>query len=137
MESRTVAEEKCYHCGLEIGRERILFDEKTFCCQGCKSVYEILNLNNLENFYSLNRHSGVRPDTNLSQFDYLDTPEVFERLTDFSDGGTAIVTFKIPVIHCTSCIWLLESLPSIHPDIKFTQVNFTKKPCRFPSIRRK
>lgn len=127
MESRTVAEEKCYHCGLEIGRERILFDEKTFCCQGCKSVYEILNLNNLENFYSLNRHSGVRPDTNLSQFDYLDTPEVFEKLIDFSDGGTAIVTFKIPVIHCTSCIWLLESLPGIHPDIKFTQVNFTKK----------
>ncbi|WP_288243655.1 heavy metal translocating P-type ATPase metal-binding domain-containing protein, partial [uncultured Chryseobacterium sp.] len=47
--------ENCFHCGQGIEKERILFDEKTFCCNGCKSVYEILNANNLNNFYELNK----------------------------------------------------------------------------------
>lgn len=119
--------ENCFHCGQPIDKERINFDSKAFCCNGCKSVYEILNLNNLGNFYELNKNSGIRPDENSTQFDYLDTPEIFDRITDFSEGNTTLVTFKIPVIHCSSCIWLLESLNTLNPNIKFSQVHFTKK----------
>lgn len=120
--------ENCFHCGQDIEKERISFDEKIFCCNGCKSVYEILNINNLSNFYELNKRAGIRPsDENSSQFDYLDTPEIFEKITDFSEGNTSLVTFKIPVIHCSSCIWLLESLHTLHQDIKYSQVNFTRK----------
>ena len=119
--------ENCFHCGQEIEKDRIFFDEKAFCCNGCKSVYEILNANNLGNFYELNKNSGIRPDENLSQFDYLDTPEIFEKVVDFSEGNTSVVTFKIPVIHCSSCIWLLESLQDLNNNIRYSQVNFTKK----------
>lgn len=120
--------ENCFHCGQDIEKERISFDDKIFCCNGCKSVYEILNINNLSNFYELNKRAGIRPsDENSSQFDYLDTPEIFEKITDFSEGNTSLVTFKIPVIHCSSCIWLLESLHTLHQDIKYSQVNFTRK----------
>ncbi len=119
--------ENCFHCGQEIEKERILFDEKTFCCNGCKSVYEILNTNNLSNFYELNKRAGIRPDESSSQFEYLDTQEIFDKVTDFSEGGTSLVTFKIPVIHCSSCIWLLESLHTLNKNIKYSQVNFTRK----------
>lgn len=119
--------ELCFHCGQSIDKERIEFDKKIFCCQGCKSVYEILNMNNLGNFYELNKRSGIRPDEDLSQFDFLDTVEIFEKITDFSEGNTSLVTFKIPVIHCSSCIWLLESLHTLNKNIKYSQVNFTKK----------
>ncbi len=119
--------ENCFHCGQEIEKERILFDEKTFCCNGCKSVYEILNTNNLSNFYELNKRAGIRPDESSSQFEYLDTQEIFDKVTDFSEGGTSLVTFKIPVIHCSSCIWLLESLHTLNKSIKYSQVNFTRK----------
>ena len=119
--------ENCFHCGQEIEKDRIFFDEKAFCCNGCKSVYEILNANNLGNFYELNKNSGIRPDENLYQFDYLDTPEIFEKVVDFSEGNTSVVTFKIPVIHCSSCIWLLESLQDLNNNIRYSQVNFTKK----------
>ena len=117
----------CYHCGQEIEKEKILFEEKTFCCSGCKSVYEILSSNNLSNFYELNRQSGVRPDENSTQFDYLDSEEVFEKIVDFHEGKTTLITFKIPVIHCSSCIWLLESLHNLNPNINYSQVNFTRK----------
>lgn len=119
--------ENCFHCGQEIQKDRISFDEKAFCCNGCKSVYEILNANNLGNFYELNKSSGIRPDESSTQFDYLDTPEIFEKVVDFSEGNTTVITFKIPVIHCSSCIWLLESLSDLNTNIKFSQVNFTKK----------
>ena len=120
--------ENCFHCGQNIEKERISFHEKIFCCNGCKSVYEILNLNNLGDFYELNKRSGIRPnDDNTTQFDYLDTPEIFDKVTDFSEGNTSLVNFKIPVIHCSSCIWLLESLQTLNPHINYSQVNFTRK----------
>lgn len=119
--------ENCFHCGQGIEKERILFDEKTFCCNGCKSVYEILNTNNLSNFYELNKRAGIRPDESSSQFEYLDTQEIFDKVTDFSEGSTSLVTFKIPVIHCSSCIWLLESLHTLNKNITYSQVNFTRK----------
>lgn len=120
--------ENCFHCGQNIEKERISFDEKIFCCNGCKSVYEILNINDLGNFYELNKKSGIKPDDdNLSQFDYLDSPEIFNTIVDFSEGNTSLVTFKIPVIHCSSCIWLLESLHTLNSNINYSQVNFTRK----------
>ncbi len=120
--------ENCYHCGQDIAKERISFDEKIFCCNGCKSVYEILNINDLGNFYELNKRSGIKPNQdNVSQFDYLDTLEIFDKVTDFSEGNTSLVTFKIPVIHCSSCIWLLESLHTLNPNIHYSLVNFTRK----------
>ena len=120
--------EKCFHCGQPIEAERLEFDEKVFCCNGCQSVYEILNFHQLGNFYKFNKNSGVRPTSdNNSQFDYLDTEEVFDKIVDFNEGNTTLVTFKIPVIHCSSCIWLLESLGTINKNIHYSQVNFTRK----------
>ena len=73
--------ENCFHCGQEIEKERISLDNKIFCCNGCKSVYEILNINDLGNFYELNKRSGIRPnDDNISQFDYLDTQEILDKV---------------------------------------------------------
>ena len=119
--------ENCYHCGQEIQKDRITFQEKLFCCVGCKSVFEILNSNDLSKFYELNKKSGIRPDSSGEDFNYLDTEEIFTKVTDFSEGTTTLVTFKIPVIHCSSCIWLLESLHDINAHIHYSQVHFTKK----------
>ncbi len=120
--------ENCFHCGQSIEAEQIKFEGKKFCCVGCKTVFEILNTSGLENFYAMNSDAGIRPDGKANyHFDFLDTPEVFEKVVDFSDDGTTVVTFHIPVIHCTSCIWLLESLQTVNPNIVYSTVNFTKK----------
>ncbi|HLV24629.1 MAG TPA: heavy metal translocating P-type ATPase metal-binding domain-containing protein [Moheibacter sp.] len=120
--------DNCFHCGQVLEAEEILFDQKHFCCVGCKTVYEILNLNGLEDFYAMNRDAGIRPDDKANRhFEFLDTPEIFEKVIDFSDDGTTLVTFHIPVIHCTSCVWMLESLNDINPAIIYSTVNFSQK----------
>lgn len=118
----------CYHCGQDNPRNVINFDEKLFCCVGCKSVYEILNTDSLKSYYEFNKTPGTRPDDkNLEQFNSLDTEEIFNSLIDFSEKDLTLITFKIPVIHCSSCVWVLESLNKINPKITNSSVNFTKK----------
>jgi len=120
--------DNCFHCGQKAEVEQINFEGKLFCCTGCKTVYEILNTTGLENFYAMNNDAGIKPDSKSNlHFDFLDTPLIFDKLIDFSDDGVTLVTFHIPVIHCTSCVWLLESLHDINPSIIYSNVNFVNK----------
>lgn len=48
----------CYHCG-EDCEEKLLLDDKKFCCLGCKTVYEILSENGLSSYYDLDANPGV------------------------------------------------------------------------------
>ncbi len=58
---------------------------------------------------------------------FLDNAEVKEKLITFSEGNISKVKFFIPVIHCASCIWLLENLEKLNKGIRYSFVNFTKK----------
>ncbi len=119
---------ECYHCGQECSRDIVEFDNKDFCCNGCKTVYEILNQNELKEFYELNKKPGIKPEKSRAHhFEFLDTPEVFEKLIDFDDDGIVVVTFNVPVIHCSSCVWVLESLQDLYPAITQSVVNFGRR----------
>ena len=118
----------CFHCGEQCINEQIYFDEKVFCCQGCRSVYEILNQNDMCGYYNLDEAPGISPPTvHKKRFEYLEDEEVKQKIADFIDDETMIVTFYIPAIHCSSCIWLLENLYKLNPDIQSSRVNFLKK----------
>ncbi len=114
----------CFHCGDEI-REEIAFDEKAFCCQGCVSVYEILNANGLKDYYELNSAPGIKSEA--SSFAYLDNEQVVSQLLDFDSEQIARITLFIPSIHCSSCIWLLENLDRLLPGVQQARVFFIKK----------
>src|SRR3972149_4671997 len=43
------------------------------------------------------------------------------------DEKLFIVTFYVPQMHCSSCIWLLENLYRINPGIIHSEVDFLKK----------
>jgi len=120
--------EHCFHCGQTIENNiKIDFDNKIFCCNGCKSVYEILNQNKLENYYSLNSNAGIKPEKGQNYFEFLDTPQIFNKIIDYSEDGITLITFKIPAIHCSACIWLLESIKGINKKIIYSTVNFSAK----------
>lgn len=118
----------CFHCKENITDELLIFDEKPFCCEGCKTVYRILNDNDLVAYYSLDEEAGVSQRNQKSKnYDFLDDPSVTERLVDFQDENTTKVTWLLPQMHCSSCIWLLEHLYKINPAIFSSKVNFLRK----------
>ena len=119
----------CIHCGDDCGKHPVIWDEKPFCCHGCKTVYQILNEKNLKQYYEIDKMPGIRLETENAgdKFAFLDLEEIRDKLLDFSDGGIIKVTFFIPSIHCASCIWLLENLNTLNPGIVQSMVNFPKK----------
>lgn len=120
----------CYHCGDDCSKTIIEFDEKNFCCNGCKTVYEIFSSNGLSYYYDLQSAAGATPKTVERKYDFLDTTTVIERLTEFNDGDLQIINLYIPHIHCSSCIWVLENLNKLNPYINNSQVDFPKKTVR-------
>ncbi|MEW7290010.1 heavy metal translocating P-type ATPase [Aquimarina sp. 2304DJ70-9] len=120
----------CFHCGNDCGKTIINFDQKTFCCNGCKTVYDIFSSHDLSCYYDLQSAPGAIPEEIKGKYDYLDTTAIAEKLIEFDDGNTQIVTLYIPHIHCSSCIWILENLHKLLPAIRISQVNFPKKTVR-------
>jgi len=121
---------QCYHCGDSCDDNLIEFDGKSFCCNGCKTVYEIFSENDLTCYYNFQDNPGAIPSEIQGKYDFLDTTEIAEKLLDFNDGNTQIVTLYIPHIHCSSCIWVLENLNKLNPKIAASQVDFPKKKVR-------
>jgi Cu+-exporting ATPase len=124
---RTNAVEKCYHCGDDCKPTDIEAHGKHFCCHGCKTVYEIFAENNLNCYYDLENAPGKTPPELEGKYDYLEHKDIVEKLVDFDDGRTQIVTLYIPHVHCSSCIWILENLKKLNLHIISSQVNFPKK----------
>ena len=120
----------CYHCGDDCGDKIIEFNKKDFCCNGCKTVYEIFSSNDLSYYYDLQSAAGATPKTVEGKYDFLDTHTIVERLTEFNDGNLQIVNLYIPHIHCSSCIWVLENLNKLNPFVNNSQVDFPKKTVR-------
>ena len=118
----------CYHCGDECIDE-ISYDEKSFCCVGCKSVYELLFQSNLCSYYTLENHPGINLKESGSgiKFSYLDDKEISKQIIEFSNDEITKVTFYIPSIHCSSCIYLLEHLYKIDHAVVNSKTDFTQK----------
>ena len=120
----------CFHCGDNCNTTLIAFDNKSFCCNGCKTVYELFSENDLTCYYDLQSSPGAIPKEIEGKYDFLSQETIIEKLTEFNDGNIQIASLYIPHIHCSSCIWILENLNKLNPQITLSQVNFGKKTIR-------
>ncbi len=127
--SATKEKKVCYHCGLDCNSTKISVGEKIFCCNGCKMVFELLAANDLGQYYDLNKTPGTTPppEGTTEKFGYLDDASFQQQLLHLSDGKRATVVLYIPNLHCSACIWLLESLYKMEPGILRSRVNFLRK----------
>ncbi|QHI37828.1 putative copper-importing P-type ATPase A [Kordia antarctica] len=128
--SNNIKQTKCFHCGDACAKEIIQSDKKSFCCFGCKTVYELFSENDLSSYYDLQASPGGIPKEIEGKYDFLTQQNIIEKLLEFNDETTQIVTLYIPHIHCSSCIWILENLHKLKPEISDSQVNFGKKTVR-------
>lgn len=128
-DTKLLTKTTCFHCGEECTEEAIAFDEKVFCCSGCKMVYEVLSENNLCNYYSIENQPGNTQKSNFfgDRFAYLDDAGIQQKLIRFSDGDTRHIRFHIPGMHCSSCIWLLEHLSRLDEGVIRSQTDFIRK----------
>lgn len=92
-------------------------------------MYLLLNENNLCTYYDLDKNPGLKAKGKFlgDRFAYLDDEATVQKLIQFRSNDQVNVTFSIPQMHCSSCIYLLENLHRIQTGVKQSQVNFQKK----------
>lgn len=98
----------CAHCGLDLGSDHRQQDGP-FCCQGCRTVHQLIHGAGLDRYYELRRGetapaSQLRPD-NFAWLDLqLEDPD--HRV------GEGVVRLRLDLqgVHCAACVWLLEQL---------------------------
>ena len=119
----------CYHCGART-KHVIVFESLDFCCNGCLSVYQILEKNNLCQYYNFNETPGqtIENIENIdSKFVFLDDENVLQKIYTFKQGTQAHIAFYLPQVHCSSCLYLLENLYKLHFGVNSAKLNFSKK----------
>lgn len=118
----------CAHCGDPCPDSHPQFEGHDFCCNGCQVVYEVLQKNGLGDYYTFAEAPGISQRSALQKnLVFLDDEDVIQRLLEFREEHVCKISFALPQIHCSSCIWLLENLNKLNPGILCSRVNFLRK----------
>jgi Cu+-exporting ATPase len=82
----------------------------------------------MDAYYNLENKPGIKPSSSSeNKYAFLELDSIQDRFIQFKDNGIERVTLFLPSIHCSSCIYLLENIAKIEPNIISCQVNFTKR----------
>lgn len=136
MDTATVASEKlakakketCYHCGQACEDDYRVEDEHAFCCLGCQLVYRLLQDNQLDSYYQLENQPGTKKKEGAATaYDFLDDREIQFQLLDYHDEQRHQLKVRLPQIHCSACVWLLEHLYDLLPGVLSSRVNFVQR----------
>ncbi|MEP0845744.1 MAG: heavy metal translocating P-type ATPase [Phycisphaerae bacterium] len=121
----------CTHCGLPVPAGLVAAGEvEPFCCQGCRTVYGVIRNCGLERYYRLRESvpdAAPQPArTTGRRYDEFDDP-VFEQMhvREMPDGCRCVELF-VEGMHCGACVWLLERLPVLAPQVIEARVDFRR-----------
>lgn len=116
---------QCFHCGDEASGAISDAKRRSFCCNGCLAVCELLEQSGLQDYYILNEHPGSKHDLNdVEEYQALSDPSVAASFVRFRDEAQTHCEFELPQMHCSSCIWLLENLHQVNEGISDSRVDF-------------
>lgn len=92
-------------------------------------MFLLLSENDLCVYYDFENNPGIKAKGKFvgERFAYLDDETMRQKLVQFSSPAQTNVTFSLPQMHCSSCIFLLENLHRINPGILKSQTNFQRK----------
>lgn len=98
----------CSHC-FEFCDSSIQYENNSFCCYGCKTVFFILKTNHLEDQYS--KLLLLKNKKEKKSFTYLDDLNFISLYQSHVDDQTMTMDFYIDGIHCLACLYIIEKLP--------------------------
>ncbi|MFI5323232.1 MAG: heavy metal translocating P-type ATPase [Thermodesulfobacteriota bacterium] len=121
--------ERCIHCGEELDSSNVIESNgKLFCCTGCRTVYELLNTLGLDNYYkireSLNISKTAAPqDASGEDYGYLNSESFRDLYT--TEANPLRMNFYVEGIECAACLWLIEKIPDLVPEIETLSLNMS------------
>ena len=125
---------RCAHCGLPVVESQGAGGEHCFCCNGCRTAWELIHECGLDAYYRLQQETANESEWSLRQrrdddtdFEYLDDPGFQQKFVIRDGAGTNRMTLALEGIHCAACVWLLEKLPIMISGVVSARVNWTRQ----------
>lgn len=120
----------CIHCDEPV--YSVFYDdldakkERPFCCQGCLTVYQVLQKEGLEEYYDIKHNAGLYKrrspvEVQNAKYHYMDDKDF---LQEFSYHNS--MEFYLEGIHCLACLWLIEKLPKFVPGVISSKLDMEK-----------
>lgn len=117
MNKNTTIQILCDYCQTSCTNDLVSIGSRNFCCYGCATLSDVLS------------HIKNAPLDVSLKYKQLDLEETFDQVVDFQNDTIYNIGISLPAIHCSSCIELLEDLPSFYDGIRSCKVNFEHKRC--------
>lgn len=125
----------CTHCDETI--QNAVFAEsdsqerEPFCCRGCLTVYQIIHEKGLGEYYSIKRSSlalKARAPVQLTKqmYRYLDDAQFLNEYTYLNSRKERVAEFYLEGVHCLACLWLIEKLPDLVPNVLSARLDMGK-----------
>ncbi len=119
---------RCTHCGLPVPAGLVIADAaEQFCCNGCKTVYQMIRGCGLEQYYRLRESAAAdatparTTDRAYGEFDDATFGDLHvQTLPD----GTQATELYLESVHCAACVWLVEKLPRVVPGVIEARLDF-------------
>lgn len=107
----------CIHC-----QNNTPSAEDKFCCKGCEIAYQIINKIGLGNYYNLRKIDDKTRKIKPEITEKINVAEFVE-----SKNGVNSIFLAIDGLHCSACVWLIESILQKQENVLEARINLTKK----------
>jgi copper chaperone CopZ len=117
----------CAHCGLDVPEGLVPHDaSRAFCCGGCATAWEVLHASGLDQYYALSRRREARVETSGRSFEEFDHEAFAERYVRTRPDGLAEADLYLEGVHCPSCVWLVERVPTAVTGMAAAELDLTR-----------
>lgn len=126
---------RCTHCDedilIPIFSDHDTSHSKPFCCNGCLTVFNVINLKGLNQYYEIKKASDIFKrrspvETKHQRFSYMDAPEFIAEYSYLNLKKQRTMEFYLEGIHCLACLWLIEKLPEFLSDVEIARLDMQK-----------
>jgi P-type Cu2+ transporter len=114
----------CAHCGLPAPSG----ESPSFCCRGCRTVWELVHEAGLSNYYSLRDRLDPDAEPGAARADHAAEDPAYAHLDDpavlASLGEPGHAELHLIGLHCAACVWLIERLPAVLDGVIAARVDY-------------
>jgi len=106
----------------------VLEGKPSFCCAGCRSVYEIVQAAGLSGYYAYQERTApapVGPRRTGVKYQELDDPG-FQAQHCRGEADERAVELVVEGVHCSACVWLVERVGRVVPGVTSARLDMSR-----------
>ncbi len=122
----------CFHCNSIIDEKPVFTNhngiQREYCCNGCATLSALLLTSGLDHFYQIRGTQIIGPtklEKNIAESDTnIDNTSVYSEYVENLPNGMGSTFVTVSGIHCSACVWLIETATSKISGVQEARINF-------------